>query len=66
MAWTTVKLPSTKHALIGYDEETQRSFVLGRWNAGDALFYEIERELSEQEAKQLDGKTAKQLGTKDK
>ena len=66
MSWTTIKLPSTKHAIVGCDDETQRGFVLGRLTAGDALFYEIERELREKEQKQLDGKATKQLPEKKK
>jgi len=66
MAWGIFKLPSTKHAFIVSDDETQRAMILGRYNAGDALFYEIEMELREKQQQQLDGKTAKQLPAKKK
>lgn len=68
MSWKVFKLPSTKNVVVGADSDENdicRGFVLGRISEGDRLFYEIERELREQEALQLGGKQVKQLEAED-
>lgn len=68
MSWKVFKLPSTKNVVVGADSDENdicRGFVLGRITEGDRLFYEIERELREQEALELDDNQAKQLEAKE-